>query len=96
MLKIRLQRTGRKNDPYFRVIVTPHTHKPQTGKAVEVVGNFDVQKGKVVFNKEQISYWLGQGAQPSETVHNMLIDAGVMKGDKVKTLSPKKPKSKKK
>ena len=96
MLKIRLQRTGKVNDPYFRVIVTPHTFKAKTGKPTEIVGNHDIQKGKVVFNTERIAYWLSQGAQPSDTVHNMLVDAGVIKSAKVKTLSPKKVKAKKK
>jgi small subunit ribosomal protein S16 len=96
MLKIRLQRTGRANDPYFRLIVTPHTHKAKTGKPTEVIGNIDVQQGKREINKERASYWLAEGAQPSETVYNMFIDEGILKGDKQKTLSPKKAKSKKK
>lgn len=96
MLKIRLQRTGKVNDPYFRVIVTPHTYKPKTGKPVEIVGNFDIQRGKVVFNKERVSYWVAQGAQVSPTVHNMLLAEGVIKGEKAKTLPRKKVKSDKK
>ncbi len=95
MLKIRLQRTGKVNDPYFRVIVTPHTHKPKTGKPVEIVGSHDVQKGKVVFDKERIIYWISQGAKPSDTVNNMLINAGIITGEKAKTISPKKVKAKK-
>jgi small subunit ribosomal protein S16 len=96
MLKIRLQRTGKVNDPYFRVIVTPSTHKAKTGKPTEIVGNHDVQKGKVTFNAPRIQHWMSVGAQPSATVHNMLVNAGILKADKVKTISPKKVKAKKK
>jgi small subunit ribosomal protein S16 len=96
MLKIRLQRTGKVNDPYFRVIVTPHTYKPKTGKPVEIVGNFDVQRGKVVFDKARIEYWMSQGAQASPTVYNMLLSEGVVKGEKAKTLPRKKVKTEKK
>ena len=45
MLKIRLQRTGRKNDPHFRLIVTESTLKPKTSQFAEIVGTYNVKAG---------------------------------------------------
>ena len=89
MLKIRLQRVGKVNDPYFRLIVTPHTHKAKTGKATEILGSFNVQKGEHKIEAERIKYWLGVGAQMSPTVKNFLIDQGIVNGAKVRTLNAK-------
>ncbi len=96
MLKIRLQRVGKKNDPYFRLVVTPHTHKAQTGKATEILGSFDVQKGDYKLDIERIKYWLSVGAQTSATVNNMLIDQKVLSGEKARTINTKKKKAGKK
>lgn len=89
MLKIRLQRVGKVNDPYFRLIVTPHTHKAKTGKATEILGSYDVQKGEYKLNDERIKYWLSVGAQTSATVKNLFIDRKIIAGDKVRTLNAK-------
>jgi small subunit ribosomal protein S16 len=96
MLKIRLQRVGKKNDPYFRLIVTPHTHKAKTGKATEILGSFNVQKGEHKVEIERIKYWLSVGAQMSATVENFLIDQKVVNGAKVRTLNAKVKKEGKK
>lgn len=96
MLKIRLSRVGKKNDPYFRLIVTPHTHKAKTGKATEILGSYDVQKGEYKFKNDRIKYWLSVGAQTSATVNNILIDHKVISGDKVRTLGSKVKKEGKK
>jgi small subunit ribosomal protein S16 len=89
MLKIRLQRVGKTNDPYFRLIVTPHTHKAKTGKATEILGSFNVQKGEHKVEVERIKYWLSVGAQMSPTVRNFMIDEKIISGDKVRTLNAK-------
>lgn len=96
MLKIRLQRVGKVNDPYFRLIVTPHTHKAKTGKATEILGSFNVQKGEHKIETERIKYWLSVGAQMSPTVKNFLIDQGLVTGAKVRTLNAKVKKAGKK
>ena len=90
MLKIRLQRVGRKNDPSFRVIVTEHTtaaKKP--GSFQEVLGSYDPRKDTHELKVERVKYWMERGAQTSGTVHNLLINAGVITGKKVNVL-PKK------
>lgn len=96
MLKIRLQRVGKTNDPYFRLVVTPHTHKAQTGKATEILGSYNVQKGDYNFYTDRIKYWLSVGAQPSPTVKNVLIDQKVISGEKARTLNTKTKKEGKK
>lgn len=89
MLKIRLQRTGRINMPSYRVIVTEHTRGPKTGNFVEKVGSYNPKSKERVLNEERITYWISKGAQPSGTMHNMLISAGIIKGKKINVL-PKK------
>lgn len=96
MLKIRLQRVGKKNDPYFRLVVTPHTHKAQTGKATEILGSFNVQSGEHKIEKERIKYWLSVGAQMSPTVKNYLIDQNIVAGSKVRSINKKVKKEGKK
>lgn len=83
MLRIRLLRTGRKNVPQFRLVVTPRRTAPKTGKFLEVLGFYNAIKHERNIKKERVEYWLSQGAQPSDTVRNMLISAGILAGKKV-------------
>jgi small subunit ribosomal protein S16 len=89
MLKIRLQRVGKINAPSYRVIVTEHARGPKTGNFLEVVGTYDPRTKARTLEAERIKYWISKGAQPSGTMHNMLISAGVITGKKVNVL-PKK------
>ena len=82
MLKIRLQRTGRTNEPSYRIIVTEHTNGPKAGKAVDTVGFYNPTSKERKVNAERVLYWISKGAQPSDTVHNMLIAVGILKGKK--------------
>ena len=80
MLMIRLQRVGRKNDPSFRVVVVEKERATRTGNVIEFLGNFNPRfKEKAVLNAERIIYWIGNGAQPTATMHNMLVRSGVLK-----------------
>lgn len=92
MLKIRLQRVGKKHDPSFRVVVTEHTSGPKAGKSVEVVGSYDARKGKasMQLKGDRILYWMGKGAQVSDTVHNLLVSKGIVEGKKRDVLPRKK------
>lgn len=96
MLKIRLQRVGKTNDPYFRLVVTPHTHKAKTGKATEILGSFNIQKGEYKLVDDRIKYWLSVGAQTSNTVRNLLIDRKIISGEKTRTINTKTKKEGKK
>ena len=89
MLKIRLQRTGRTNNPSYRVVVTEHTNGPKSGRATEVLGSYNPKTKERVLNDERIKHWLSVGAQATGTMHNMLISAGIVSGKKVNVL-PKK------
>ncbi len=73
MLAIRLARTGKKKNPFYRVVVMDK-RKPRNGRFVEIVGTYDPLKkpAEVKLNAERIKYWLRCGAQPSETVRSFL------------------------
>ncbi len=89
MLKIRLQRTGRSNNPSYRVVVTEHTNGPKSGRATEVLGSYNPKSKERVLDADRIKHWLSKGAQASGTMHNMLISAGIISGKKINVL-PKK------
>lgn len=91
MLTIRLQRTGRKNNPSFRLIVINSKRGPKSGNVLEVLGSYEPKAGKREFKGERIAHWLSYGAKTSGTVHNMLIDAKLITGKKLNVLPKKKP-----
>ncbi|MEX2368854.1 MAG: 30S ribosomal protein S16 [Candidatus Paceibacterota bacterium] len=91
MLRIRLSRVGRKHDPSYRMIVTEKGRGPQTGNYVEQVGTYDARSDKHVLKGERISYWLSVGAQPSDTVHNLLVKTGILDAPTVNPLPKKTP-----
>jgi len=91
MLRIRLSRVGKKNKAQFRVTVADARRSP-TGKFIEILGHYDPHTKEKVFKQERIEYWISKGAKPSATIHNFLIDAGIIKGDKVVAWRPKKKK----
>lgn len=89
---IRLQRTGRKHEPTFRVVVTDSKNSTKSGRSLEVVGSFDPRHGKPQFKTERIKHWLSCGAQPSDTLFNHLVDAKIMEGKKRNVITVKKGK----
>jgi small subunit ribosomal protein S16 len=91
MLKIRLQRIGRKNDPAFRVVLTDSKNSAQSGRFLELVGSYNPKKGETAFNGERIKYWIKNGAQLSDTVHNFLVKENIIDGKKKNVLPKKKP-----
>ena len=91
MLKIRLQRIGRRNDPSYRVVVVDSTAAARKGNPVELLGTHDAIRKKTALNNERVLYWMSQGAQVSGTMHNILIKNGVIEGVKVNVLPKKRP-----
>ena len=91
MLKIRLQRIGRKNEAAFRLMVTESKNSSQSGKFLEILGTHTVKSDTVNFKKDRILHWIKQGAQVSPRVHNMLIKEGIIEGKKKNVLSKKAP-----
>jgi len=69
MVKIRLARFGKRNQPIYRVVVMD-SRKKRDGKNIEVLGSYNpnVEPMKVKIDKDRYSYWIGCGAQPSKTV----------------------------
>jgi small subunit ribosomal protein S16 len=91
MLKIRLQRIGRKNDSAFRVVLTDSKNSTKSGKFKEILGSYNLKSGEVLFKNDRITYWMGNGAQASATVHNFLVHQKVIDGKKKNVLSKKSP-----
>jgi small subunit ribosomal protein S16 len=88
MIVIRFSRTGRKNKPQFRLVVQDSKVAP-TGRHIEIVGSWDPHQKIGVFKNERIVYWLSQGAQASDTVHNLLVKQGIIT-DKKRAVKMKK------
>lgn len=96
MLKIRLQRIGRKNDPAFRAVLTDSKNSTKSGKFLEILGTYDPKASVKNLNADRIKYWIGQGAQCSDTMHNFLVEDQVIAGKKINVLPKKKPTQKRK
>lgn len=94
MLKIRLQRTGRKNVPTFRIVLTDSKNSTKSGKFIEVLGNHDPRGDKGEVKADKVKYWMSQGAQLTGTLHNLFIKKGIIKGDKVNKLPKNVPQKK--
>jgi small subunit ribosomal protein S16 len=79
VLAIRLSRIGKKKRPTYRVVVLEKT-RPRNGRFVEIVGTYDplVKPHLVKLDAERIKYWLGCGAQPSETVRSFLRNQKIL------------------
>jgi small subunit ribosomal protein S16 len=73
LLRIRLARTGAKKKPSYRVVVIDR-ERARDGRFVEILGHYNPRRNppELVLNQERTSYWLGRGAQPSETVQSFL------------------------
>ena len=94
MLRIRLQRVGRKHETAFRVVVVDSRRGPKSGRPLEVLGSYDPRRGKPILKTDRIKYWLSVGTQASGTVHNLLVDAKILTSAKINVLPKRKPKAK--
>ncbi len=90
MLTIRLRRIGKRSHATFRLIVSEKTRSPHS-RVVEFLGSYDphTHPPTVSLKRDRIEHWLKVGAQSSATVHNILVDAGLVPGPKVKVGRPK-------
>jgi small subunit ribosomal protein S16 len=66
---LRLQRIGKPKRPFYRVVAIDQRAK-RDGKPIEILGQYDpkAEENKLNVNMERVSYWLGTGAKPTETV----------------------------
>ena len=79
-VKLRLKRMGSKKSPFYR-IVAADSRSPRDGRIIETVGTYNPTKNPalVTVNEEVALKWLNNGAQPSDTVRNILSKEGIMK-----------------
>lgn len=77
--KIRLQRRGRKDYPFYQIIIAD-SRAPRDGKFIEKVGSYNpnTNPATITLNFDRALYWLQTGAQPTDTVRNILSDEGVL------------------
>lgn len=94
MLKIRLQRVGKRNEPSFRLILVESKRAAKGGHAHEILGSHNFRKDGTIINKDRVLYWISQGVQVSDTAHNLLISNKIIEG-KSKNVLPKKTPPKK-
>jgi small subunit ribosomal protein S16 len=94
MLTIRLQRRGKKKQPTYRVVVSEKARDTQ-GRSLEILGYYNpqVEPRVLKLDKERILHWLSVGAQTSATVHNMLVQEGIVSDGKKKSVFISKKRS---
>lgn len=92
MLTIRLSRTGKKAQPFFRIVVAEHS-RPVKAKFVEIVGFYDPISKKTEIKKERIEHWIAQGARPSETAAAIFKKQGMVGMEGFVAVPPRKKKS---
>lgn len=78
-VKIRLRRMGSKKAPFYRVVVADSRY-PRDGRFIEQVGTYNplTEPATVEFDAEKITKWIGNGAQPTDTVKRLLKNKGIL------------------
>lgn len=71
MIKIRLARGGKKNQPFYRIVAIEHTRK-RGGKPLDVLGFWNPAKEDVKIDKEKLKNWLDKGAKTSNAVDELI------------------------
>jgi small subunit ribosomal protein S16 len=62
---------GAKKNPFYRIVIADQ-QSPRDGRFIEIVGTYDPKGSKIELKRERIEYWLGTGAQPSDSVLRLL------------------------
>jgi small subunit ribosomal protein S16 len=78
MVSIKLARTGTKHQAHYRFVVLDRK-KPTNGAVIETLGYYDPSPKvpKIEVSEERVAYWLGLGAQPTDSVRNLLKHNGI-------------------
>jgi len=89
MLAIRFNRFGKKNRASFRIVLQEKSQAPGR-RHVEILGSYDPHSKGTVLKSDRITYWIGKGAEVSDSVHNLLVREGVVKAGKkaIKMVKP--------
>lgn len=79
MVKIRLQRRGRKQHPIYKIVAADSRY-PRDGRFIEALGNYEPLStpARIVINEERALYWLSVGAQPTDTARSLMSETGIM------------------
>ena len=79
MVKIRLKRMGMKKKPFYRLVVTD-SRSPRDGRFIEEIGYYNpvTEPAVIKFDEERAKYWIGTGAQPTDTVRGLLKKSGLL------------------
>ncbi|MBE7054364.1 MAG: 30S ribosomal protein S16 [Ruminococcaceae bacterium] len=80
MVKIRLKRLGAKKNPFYRVVVADSRY-PRNGRFIEEIGTYDpsTDPGTINIDSEKATKWIANGAQPTDTVKDLLKKSGIIK-----------------
>ena len=76
MVRIRLARHGAKKHPFYRIVVA-NSESPRDGRYIDQIGTYDPSKPEIKFQTEKLAKWRSKGARPSETVAQLIRQAGV-------------------
>jgi small subunit ribosomal protein S16 len=78
MVRIRLRRMGSKGKPFYRIIVADQ-RAPRDGRYLDLIGTYDPLQDppEISIDEEKIAKWIGNGAQPSESVSSLLRTKGI-------------------
>jgi len=79
MVKLRLTRMGSKKKPFYRIVAATSS-APRDGRFIEVVGTYNpvAQPAILSIDEEKAMKWLGEGAQPTDTVRALFSKQGIM------------------
>lgn len=78
MVKIRLQRYGKKKAPFYRIVATD-SRNPRDGRFIEIVGTYNplTNPATVKINAESVTSWINNGAKVTDTVKSLLVREGI-------------------
>ncbi len=76
MVKIRLQREGKKKAPFYHIVVAD-SKSPRDGKIIEKIGSYDpmTEPSTIVLDSEKVEQWIKNGAKPTDTVKKLIENA---------------------
>lgn len=96
MVKLRLSRRGKKGAPHYKIVAI-HARTKREGKALDTLGFYNphTSPSTIEIDAEKAKYWLGNGAQPTDTVKRMLISKGIMEKEDNQKVYAHKPGRKK-
>ncbi|MBU3942879.1 30S ribosomal protein S16 [Patescibacteria group bacterium] len=82
MLRIRLFRGGKKHQPSYKIVVVDKDRAPRGGRFIDILGFLNPTEKTKSIDGEKAKHWISKGAQPSDTIHNLLVKEGIIKDKK--------------